>query len=152
METSMVRIVSLSLVVALGVVSAAALAAGDPTTTRQTVMKSVGASAKIVGGTLKGERAYDADATMLALATMRAAAHTFGDYFPDSAGPGDNTEASPKIWEDRTGFMNKLSDFQSATDAAVAAKPADLDAFKAAAGPVMQNCKSCHEGYRIMKK
>ena len=27
--------------------------------------------------------------------------------------------------------------------------PADLAAFKAAVGPVLGNCKSCHESYRV---
>ena len=36
-----------------------------------------------------------------------------------------------------------------ATEAAVAASPQDLEALKAAAGPVFKVCKSCHESYRI---
>ena len=27
--------------------------------------------------------------------------------------------------------------------------PADLDAFKAAVGPIFGTCKSCHEGYQV---
>ena len=85
---------------------------------------------------------------------MNAAAVTFGDYFPEGSNTGDTT-ASPKIWEDAAGFQAALTKFSDATGAAMAAAgkdgPADLDAFKAAMGPVMGNCKSCHEGFRVKK-
>ena len=58
---------------------------------------------------------------------------------------------SPKIWQDMAGFEAKLAQFQKDTDAAAAAKPADLDAFKAVVGPVLKNCKGCHEDYRVKK-
>ena len=147
----MIRHVSLALALALGFASTAAFSADDPISTRKAIMKSVGAAAGAGGGMLKGEIPFNPAVANLALRTMDAAASTFGDYFPDGSQSGMDTEASPKIWEDMAGFDAKVADFKAATAAAVEAKPADLDSFKAAFGNVAQNCKSCHEGYRVKK-
>jgi phosphate acetyltransferase len=52
-------------------------------------------------------------------------------------------------------FNAAVAKFKADTDAAAAASgkdgPADLEAFKAAIGPVFANCKSCHEGFRVKK-
>jgi cytochrome c556 len=37
-------------------------------------------------------------------------------------------------------------------DAAITGAPDNLEALKAAAGPVFQTCKGCHEGYRVEKE
>ncbi len=131
-----------------------ATAADDPLASRQAIMKAVGASAGLTGGMMKGAIPYNPAAGKAAIASMNAAAVTFGDYFPEGSNTGDTT-ASPKIWEDAAGFQAALTKFSDATGAAMAAAgkdgPADLDAFKAAMGPVMGNCKSCHEGFRVKK-
>ena len=147
----MIRQVSLALALALGCVSTVALSADDPIGTRKAIMQSVGAAAGTGGGMLKGEIPFNPVVATLSLRAMNAAAYTFGDYFPDGSQTGMDTEASPKIWEDRAGFDAKAAEFKAATAAAVAAKPADLESFKAAFGNVAKNCKACHEGYRVKK-
>lgn len=143
-------VVSIAIVAGLGV----AQAADDPIKTRQAVMSSVGAAAGLGGGMMKGELDYTPAAGKAAIATMRAASMTFGSYFPDGSTTG-NTEAAPAIWSDRAGFDAELAKFAGATEKAVAASgkagPADIDAFKAAFGPVLGTCKACHEGYRVKK-
>ena len=51
------------------------------------------------------------------------------------------------------GFQTMLTKFGTDVAAAVAAAgkdgPADKAAFVAAVQPVLANCKTCHEGYRI---
>jgi cytochrome c556 len=120
--------------------------------TRQAIMSSVGAAAGLGGGLMKGEIAYSPAAGKAAIAAMRAASLTFGDYFPDGSNTGD-TEAAPAIWDNRAGFDAEIAKFAAATgtamEAAGRAGPADLDAFKAAMGPVFGTCKSCHEGFRV---
>lgn len=147
----MIRHVSLVLALALGCVSTAAISADDPISTRKAIMKSVGAAAGAGGGMLKGEIPFHPAVANLALRTMDAAAQTYGDYFPEGSQGGPESEAGPKIWEDRAGFDAKIAEFKAATSAAVAAKPADMDSFKAAFGSVARNCKGCHEGYRVKK-
>ncbi|GAB4522959.1 MAG: cytochrome c [Roseibium sp.] len=139
------------MVAGLGFAGAAAQAADDPIATRQAIMASVGAAAGLSGGMMKGEIAYAPAAGKAAIATARAAALTFGDFFPAGSDQG-TTGAAPTIWENADGFAAELAKFTEATAAAAEASgksgPADLDAFKAAMGPVLGTCKSCHETYR----
>lgn len=126
-------------------------AADDPIATRQAIMASVGAAAGLGGGMMKGEVAYSPVAGKAAIAAMNAAADSFGSFFPAGSDQGD-TGALPAIWENADGFAAELAKFSAATgkamEAAGKAGPADLDAFKAAMGPVFGTCKSCHETYR----
>lgn len=118
---------------------------------RQSLMHQVGGAMKTLGGMAKGEIAYDAGAATKAFATMHAAGVLFGDAFPAGTETGDETEAGPAIWSDAAGFEAANAKFVSAAAAAVAAAPADADAFKPVFGSVAQNCKSCHEDYRVKK-
>ncbi|EEE47256.1 c-type cytochrome [Roseibium alexandrii] len=143
-----ISIVSIAIAASLG----AAQADDDPIGDRQAIMSSVGAAAGLGGGLMKGEIAYSPAAGKAAIAAMRAASLTFGDYFPNGSNTGD-TEAAPAIWDNRAGFDAEIAKFAAATgtamEAAGRAGPADLDAFKAAMGPVFGTCKSCHEGFRV---
>ncbi|MEJ8473894.1 c-type cytochrome [Roseibium algae] len=130
------------------------IAAGDPIAIRQSIMQSVGAAAGLGGGMMKGEIAYTPAAGKAVIAAMDASAHSFGSFFPAGTDTGDTT-ASPKIWEDAAGFEAALAKFAGASGAAMAASgkngPADVDAFKAAMGPVFGNCKACHQDFRVKK-
>jgi cytochrome c556 len=132
------------------------VAADDPIAVRKALMASVGASAGVAGGLMKNEIPYNPAVAKAAIASINATANAYGDFFPDGSQTGGNTEASPKIWEDAAGFQAALAKFKGATAAAVEAAgkdgPADLAAFQAAIGPVFDNCKGCHEVFRVMKK
>ncbi len=138
------------LISGLGLIGAAE-AADDPIAARQAIMASVASAAELGGRMMKGEIAYSPVAGKSAIATLRAASLTYGDFFPEGSDKG-NTWALPTIWEDPAGFADKLANFQAATAKAVEASgksgPADLAAFKAAVGPVLQVCDTCHETYR----
>ena len=141
------------LIVGLAALSVATLAAGayaieDPLYTRQSLMDANGAAAGAGVGMLKGEVPFNEAVAKAVFQTMHAVAYSYGDYFPAGSDKG-KTKASPKIWEDAAGFAAALQQFQKDTDAALAAKPADLEAFKAAFGQVAGNCKACHDKYRI---
>lgn len=142
---------ALSLVSVLALAGATAFAAEDPIATRQAIMGSVGAAAGLGGGMMKGDIAYAPAGGKAAIATMRAASLSFGDFFPEGSGEGD-TGAAATVWEDADGFKAELAKFAAATEKAMAASgkdgPADLESFKAAFGPVLGSCKSCHETYR----
>lgn len=101
---------------------------------------------------LKGEIPFNFAVANLVLRTLNSAALTIGDYFPDGSQSGMETRASPKIWEDMAGFNEKVAQFKADAAAAVDAKPADLESFKAAFGSVARNCTGCHEVYRLEKK
>ena len=129
-------------------VTAAAYATEDPIQTRKWLMDSNGAAAGAGAAMLKEETPFHPGVANSVFQMMHAVAYSYGDYFPAGSDAGD-TKASPKFWEDAAGFAAALAKFQQDTDAAIAAKPADLEAFKVAFGQVTGNCKACHDAFRI---
>ncbi len=130
--------------------SGTALASDDPIDSRQKIMLSVGGAAGAAVAMIRGDVPFNPAIANAVFSTLNAAAHNYGDYFPEGS-EDDDSKASPKIWEDMAGFQSELAKFQESAGAAVAAKPQDLEAFKAAFGQIGGSCKSCHEGYRIEK-
>ncbi|MDX2427933.1 MAG: cytochrome c [Xanthomonadales bacterium] len=130
-------------------IAGSALAGSDPIKARQHLMEDTRDAAKVVGGMLKDEKPFDADAAMAALKTWKITATEAPDLFPEGSETGHDTEAKATIWTDRDGFNAAMEKFSTAVDAAIAANPESLDALKAAAGPVFKACKGCHEGYRV---
>jgi len=116
---------------------------------RHDLMESSKEAAKTIGGMLKGEREFDAAAAMESFGTWDHIAATFGDLFPEGSETGYDTEAKETIWTDREGFNADLAAFSDAVSNAIEAEPQDLAALKAAAGPVFDACKNCHETYRV---
>lgn len=132
-------------------ISSIALAGPSPIEERQDLMEGARDAAKVIGGMLKQERAFDAGEAMQSLQVWQKTAAEVGGLFPEGSGTGFDTEAKVTIWSDRDGFEEKLSEFASSVDTAIAANPDNLEALKAAASPVFQACKGCHEGYRVEK-
>ncbi|WP_306262347.1 cytochrome c [Pararhizobium sp. IMCC21322] len=126
--------------------------ADDPIAARKAIMQNVGAATGAGAGMVKGETEFNAVTAALVLRTMNAAALGFGELFPEGSESGGKTTVAPSIWDDRAGFDMILAKFQSDTAAGIAAKPADLDAFKAAFGVATTNCAACHKDYRVKKE
>lgn len=138
----------LAAIAALGIVAGAGFASADPIQTRQALMRANGGAAKVSGEMMKGNIPFNQDVANAALATLAAVSLSYREFFPEGSEAGHNTRAKENIWTDRAGFIAANEKFAEAAAAAVAAKPADLDAFKAAFAPIGQNCQSCHETYR----
>lgn len=147
----MFRNVNLAALVVL-MIAGPVFADSDPITARQQLMEDTRDAAKVIGGMLKGEQPFDAEAAMAAFEVWKVTATKAGGLFPEGSGVGHDTEAKVTIWTDRAGFESKLDDFATRVDAAVAASPDNLETLKSATGPVFQACKSCHEGYRVEKE
>jgi len=135
-------------VAAFGVVATAAFATDDPIVTRKKLMDANGAAAAVAAGMAKGEIAFDPKVAQAAIQAWNSVAYSAGDYFPPGSDKG-KTKASPKIWEDMAKFQQYIADFQKDTDAALKSKPQDLDAFKAVLATVGDDCKTCHEDFRL---
>lgn len=139
----------------LGAMALPVLAAEDPIGARKVLMQNNGAAAGLASGMLKGEIEYTPTAGKAVLAAFNATSQVYGDYFPEGSDSDPRTTASPKIWEDAAGFQAELDKLKAATDAGFEAAgkdgPADIEAFKAATGPIFGTCKGCHEGYRVKK-
>src|ERR1700722_1096606 len=92
--------VAAAAVIAIGVCTASAQE--DPIKARKTLMKANGDAAKLAGDMAKGDKPYDQAAVNKIFATFQDASAKMPALFPDSskAGePGDDYNASPKIWE-----------------------------------------------------
>lgn len=139
--------------IAIGVMSLATVyaSAQDPISQRQAAMKAAGGAAGVAGKMLKGEMAYDAAVALDALTKINEVAQIYGSYFPEGSETGGKTRASPKIWEDKAGFDAAVAKFEMDSAAAVAAAPADIDAFKTAFGAIGANCGTCHKAYRLSR-
>jgi len=137
----------------LATLAVPAFAADDPIATRQALMDSNGAAAGLAGAVMKDEVAYSPPIGKAAIQAWNATALAIGDFFPEGSADPARSKASPKIWEDMAGFEAAIAKFQQDVAAAVEASgrdgPADKAAFAAAAQPVLGNCKSCHEAYRL---
>jgi cytochrome c556 len=142
------------LIGAFATLASASFAAEDPVAVRKALMDSNAASAGVAGAIMKDELAYSPAVGKSAIMAWNAVAASVGDYFPEgTAGPENDSDASPKIWEDMAGFEAALAKFQTDVAAAVSASgddgPADKAAFAAVAQTVLGNCKACHDNYRI---
>ncbi len=142
----MIRTFALSVLLSAGLVGTTI--AADPSADRQAVMKNVGAATGVGGKMMKGELEFDPVAAQLIFATMNAAANGFGYLFPEGSETGNETEASPKIWEDRAGFDAAVAKFAADTSGI---QITDMDSFKTAFGAATKNCGTCHEGFRVKK-
>ncbi len=136
-----------------GLIAAGVMVAGsahaDAIADRKATMKGVGGAMGTLVRMVRGQADFDAQAALAAFTTMNNATTGFVDLFPEGTETGGKTTVSAKVWEDRAGFEAAVNKFAGDTAAAVAAAPADLDALKAAFGPVAGNCNACHEVYRI---
>jgi cytochrome c556 len=121
----------------------------DPRKQRQELMKEVREAAKPLGEMLRGTADVNAATVAESLAVFERAAANFGSLFPEGTETGMDTEAAPAIWTDREGFEEILDKFGTTTAAAQGMPVTNLDQARAALGPVFQNCKNCHDSYRI---
>lgn len=126
---------------------------------REALMKERGGLVGNLSKMAKGETAFDAAAALTALQALNANAEKASNIealFPADSQTGKNekgedTEASPKIWEDMAGFKAATDKYNAAVAAAVAAPPADVAALGASVGAIGQQCGACHETFRIKK-
>lgn len=121
----------------------------DPIAKRQDVMQDVRKAAKPIGAMLRGQAEFDAETFEASLAVFAKSAAVYGDLFPEGSESGGDTEAAATIWSDRDGFNAEITKWADAVAAAQAAGASNADEFRAAAVPVMQTCKACHDGYRV---
>lgn len=144
--------ISVSMLLPLLLVANIAVAGSDPILARQHLMEDTRDAAKVIGGMLKREQPFDAEAAMTAFNVWKKTATEAGDLFPEGSETGHETEAKSAIWTDRDGFNEKMANFDTQVDAAISANPDSLEALNNAAGPVFKACKACHEEYRLEKE
>jgi len=120
---------------------------------RRAAYQLIGNSFRYFGAVVKGTVAYDeADAAKRA-ARIALLSAIPGENFPEGSNLGEpDSKAKAEIWTDRADFDKKLKTFEAdaAQLAAVNAKEKGAtDAFKAAVAALAQDCKGCHDLYKV---
>lgn len=122
----------------------------DAIKARQDLLKEMGKATKPIGAMLKKEMPFDLAVVQTALKTHSANAKKLAALFPADSKTGNDTEALPKIWEDKANFEAGFAKLDKDATAALAAITSE-DTFRANMGGVLRNCQSCHETYRLKK-
>jgi cytochrome c556 len=129
------------------------MAEPDQVKDTQAMMKGNGKNAGALSAIVKGEKPYDQATVDAALVQFDDTAKKLPTLFPDSI-KGKTFEGdyspSPKIWEDKAGFKEKIADFAKAVSGAKG-KIKDVDSLKAELGIIGKQCGNCHETFRIKK-
>ena len=145
---------TLSVLTIISTVALAAFATGgesDVLKDRKQAMKALGTTMGVIAPVLKGGDMPDIKVLQGQAAVMHTSLVVIGQSFPEGSDSQDS-EASPKIWEDPEGWAEKLGELNSAVDEFTAAlEMEDQDMIKEAMGKYASTCKSCHEAYRIEK-
>lgn len=102
-----------------------------------------------VGAMVNGRAPYDAAAAAANVEIAASMSRLPFIAFVDGTTGSSKGEASAKIWSDRAKFDAGAKSLQDEMAKLVAASKANnLDALKAAFGPVGQSCKACHDDFR----
>jgi cytochrome c556 len=136
-----------TLLLGVGVVAAQQ----DQVNKTQLAMKSNLKSALALLDMVKGKQPYDQAAVNASLAELEDVGKRFSALFPDSIKglkPEGDYYASAKVWTDRKGFEAHAASFAKAVGEAKG-KIKDLDTLKAAFPAINDECKGCHETYRV---
>lgn len=150
-----IRFISLSLVAALA--AGIAMAQSTPeelsaaVEARQAHMKAYGGAMRVLGQMAQGEVAYDAAAATEAATRLAelSAIDQSGFWLPGTeAGAVGESEALPALFENLEDYTVRTAALNAAAVAMQTAAATDLDALRAAMGPLGGSCGACHELYR----
>lgn len=113
---------------------------------RQSAMFIQGQHVGRLGAMANGRVPYDATA---AVANAEVVAQVSRLPWAGFGAGTDGGKAKPEIWKEQAKFK-KLSDrlIAESDKLVVAAKAGNLDALKAAMGPLGDTCKACHDNFR----
>jgi cytochrome c556 len=133
---------------AIGLSVSAVIAQQDPIKTRENLMKENNNNARTMVQMMRGQKPFDATAVEAAFTQWADTAKQLPGLFPDNSKTGENTRASPKIWENKKDFDAKAADFGKAVAENRDNAKASLDGLKTAITAVGKACDNCHEDYR----
>ena len=135
-------------VAALAIGATVVVAQDNPIVKRKEWMKSNGTFTKEPAEMLQGRTKFDLTKVQAALNNYIETAKIVPALFNEKSKPGEDTTASPKIWEDMAGFKAAFEKFGKDAETAKAAIK-DEASFKAEFPKVLPNCKSCHDAFRV---
>jgi cytochrome c556 len=131
----------------LALATGVAVAQLDIIKNRREIMKGVGKATGDLVKVTKGEAKFDLAQAQEAFKIYADAGKRMPKLFPDNTKTGGETNALPKIWENKPDFEAKFA--KLAADAEkLGPTVKDEASFKTAFGDVTKNCGGCHETYR----
>ena len=120
---------------------------------RRAAYQLIGSSFRYFGAVAKGTTPYDEAEASKRAARIALLATIPGENFPEGSNLGEpDSKAKADIWSSRADFDKKLKDFEAhaANLAEVNAKEKGAtDALKAAIASLAQDCKGCHDQYKV---
>ena len=120
---------------------------------RHKMMENAAFAAKTGAAMMHGKARYDGTKAEAIMRLMRTTADNMLEHFSLESIPakGSGSLASPKIWADWAGFKQQTERFRRAAAQAEAQAANGPAAFKAGLISVMQECKACHQKYKLRK-
>lgn len=120
---------------------------------RKAIYKLIGANFRPIGGILKGTAQYDVATVQKSIDRVVFLSGLLDEAFPEISNLGEpETKAKADIWTNHADFEKKEKDFQAhalALQKVNEAEKGATDAFKTAANAVAQDCKACHDDYKL---
>jgi cytochrome c556 len=138
---------------------AAAPRAGGPSPAKQAVENRkavytlIGNYFRYFGGVAKGTIPFDETEARKRAARIAFLSGLVDENFPDASNVGEpDSKAKADIWVNRSDFDKKLKEFQahaSAFTEVIEKEKGATDAFKSAVAALGQDCKGCHDSYKV---
>ena len=120
---------------------------------RRAVFKLLGANFKPLGALLKGDAQYDAAEVKKRISRVAFLSAITPEVFSDISNLGEpDSKAKPEVWTKRSDFDGKLKEFRDHVATLVAVndkEQAFSDSFKTALTTVAQDCKGCHDDFKL---
>jgi cytochrome c556 len=143
-------LVAAAALIALG--TGAVIAQSDPIAARKELMKHNNDGARVLVAMMRGTAPYDAAKVDPVFSQWAETAQKLPGLFPDNSKTGEETRASPKIWENKADFAAKSAAFGKAVAENRDKAKQSLDGLKAAVGVVGDACDDCHKDYRLSRR
>jgi cytochrome c556 len=105
------------------------------------------------GAVARGNAPYDEAEAKKRVARLTFLVDLLDESFPDVSNVGEpDSKAKPEIWKEKAEFDKKLAKFKD--DARVFAETVSkekgaTEGFKTAVANLGQDCKSCHDSYKV---
>ena len=117
---------------------------------RQALLQLVRSNVGALGAMAKGAIPMDTQTLETNATRLEQLSLMMDDYFAlDTSSFDIETEALPKIWQNRADFATKVDALTEASQGLKsAAMKGDESAYKTAIGSVLKSCKGCHDSYK----
>ncbi|WP_294535317.1 cytochrome c [uncultured Rhodoblastus sp.] len=120
---------------------------------RKAIFTLIGSNFRPLGALLKDGGPYDAADVNKRITRVLFLSGLLNEAFPDISNVGEpDSKAKPEIWTNRADFEKKLKEFQDnlvVLSDVNAREKGYTESVKVALGAVAQNCKSCHDDYKL---